>query len=216
MRDLVPEMAQQRAVGLVHLAAPTLALGIVGRGQSDGDQAEVVAGHHRLDAVLALHVGEEVEGKPLVRILRARVQRQAELQQGVEQVVLRRFELAPAGEVLRHREVGYGAVMAAGGAEAVAALGGDQPVAGIVLGIVAKAIETLVARDRPPAIPLGRQRQQRSLVRLVAQTVATGLALRVLEMKRLAAVLTLEQLHEVVPGKKASRSVATPCGFRTD
>ena len=48
VRDLVAEMTEQGAVGLAHLPPHALAFGIVGLGQVDGDEAVVMAGHHRL------------------------------------------------------------------------------------------------------------------------------------------------------------------------
>ena len=58
MRDLVAEMAEQRAVGLAHLVPAPLALGVVGLGEVDGDEPVVVAGQHRRGAV-----GEKIEGE---------------------------------------------------------------------------------------------------------------------------------------------------------
>jgi hypothetical protein len=39
MADLVAEVAEQRAVGLRHVLAGAVALGVIGLGDVDGDQA---------------------------------------------------------------------------------------------------------------------------------------------------------------------------------
>ena len=46
--DLVAEMAEQGAIGLLHRVALTLALGIVRFRQAERDEPAGVAGHHRL------------------------------------------------------------------------------------------------------------------------------------------------------------------------
>ena len=95
VRDLVAEMAEQRAVGLAHLPPHALALGIVGLGEVDGDEAVVVAGHHRLGRrAVRRQLRQEVERQPVLRILQLGLQRQPELEQRVEQPVL--GELDPA------------------------------------------------------------------------------------------------------------------------
>ncbi len=55
------EVTEQRPVGLAHLAAAALALGIVGFGDIDGDEAVLVAGQNRDVALRAVLVGDEVE-----------------------------------------------------------------------------------------------------------------------------------------------------------
>jgi hypothetical protein len=69
MPDLVAEMAEERAVGLSHVLAMALALGVVGLGDVDGDQALAMARHGlRILAKRRAGVGEEVEGEPGLRI----------------------------------------------------------------------------------------------------------------------------------------------------
>ena len=54
MGDLVAEMPEQSAVGFAHLEAPPLALGVVGLGEIDRDQAGLVTGDdHALASVTA-------------------------------------------------------------------------------------------------------------------------------------------------------------------
>ena len=123
VRDLVAEMAEQRAIRLAHLMAAALALGVVGLGEIDGDEPVVVSGEHRLGAV-----GEKIEGEA-VRILEPGDERQAQLQERVEQAVLRGLQHAPMDEVVRQRQVGDGAVVPACRTERFGAVDRDQPVA---------------------------------------------------------------------------------------
>ena len=78
--DLVAEMAEQRAVGLAHLGAPLFALGVVGLGDIERDQALVVAGQDAFATRPAAdRIGEEVESKAnLVRRVLLGRYRQAE------------------------------------------------------------------------------------------------------------------------------------------
>ena len=131
MRDLVAEMPEQGAIGLAHLAALALALGIVGLRQIDGDEAVVVPGQDRRCAAAARWIGEEIERQRRPDP-RPGGQRQPKAQQRVEQPVLGELDLAPVRQVFRQREIGDGAVVAAGGAETVRLVSGHQPVADVV------------------------------------------------------------------------------------
>ena len=66
MADLVAEMAEQRAVRLVQLVAAALALGVVGLGEVQRDDAVVVAGQHRL-ARRQAGLGLELELEAVLR-----------------------------------------------------------------------------------------------------------------------------------------------------
>ena len=55
MTDLVPEVADQRPVGLAHLGAPLFALGVVSLRDVDGDEAVVMAGQHLDFRALAIN-----------------------------------------------------------------------------------------------------------------------------------------------------------------
>ena len=65
MADLVPEVPEQGAVGLVHRDPQLLAVHVVALGQVQGDHAVVVAG----DTPVSCCAGEQVEGQPVVRVL---------------------------------------------------------------------------------------------------------------------------------------------------
>jgi hypothetical protein len=119
VRDLMTEMAKQGAIGLAHLVAAPLALGVVGLGEIDGDQAVFVPGQHRRRAI-----GEKIEGHAF-RVFGAGGEGQSQLQERVEQPVLGGLHHAPMGEIVRLRQVGDHAVVPARSAELFGALGRD-------------------------------------------------------------------------------------------
>ena len=94
MRDLVAEVAEQGAVKFAHLAAHALALGVVGFGDIERDQAVVVSGHHRRAGGGSAGI-EKIE-RQWIGVFVLCVERQAELEQRVEQAVLRHLDEAPA------------------------------------------------------------------------------------------------------------------------
>ena len=114
MADFVAEVADQRAVRLVHLLADPLALDRIGLVDVDRDQAVGVAGEDRLVG----GVGFEVE---LQRLLVADVfgrVAQAEVVELVEQLPLGQLEVRPAVAVSLDAEVRNDVVQPAGFAEA--------------------------------------------------------------------------------------------------
>ena len=66
MADLVAEVAEQRAVGLVHLDAALSRIGVVGLGEVERDDAVLVAGHHRRAAGQR---AQQVEHQAALRVL---------------------------------------------------------------------------------------------------------------------------------------------------
>ncbi len=78
MPDLVPEMPEERAIGLIHGGAAAFALGVVGLGESEGDDAAFVAGQHRSGGG---RFGEELEAEAMHRIFAARRERQMQVKQ---------------------------------------------------------------------------------------------------------------------------------------
>ena len=63
MPDLVPEVPEQRAVGLLHLHPQLLAMHIVTLGQIQCDDAVIVAGDHLLECA-----GEQPKAQPVLGI----------------------------------------------------------------------------------------------------------------------------------------------------
>ncbi len=164
------------------------------------DQPVIMAGHHFRRA-RRLRIGQKLETQPLVPVLRAGRRVQAEFQQRVDQPVFRQFDLPPASPVVGQGEVGDDDVVAAGAAEPVLAVIGHQPVAGVLVRVVAepqaRRRRRLVFRHRPLVFRQRPRRQSRhgTLVRVVAQSPAAGLADSVLEIDQVAAMLAAEQLH---------------------
>ncbi len=72
--DFVPEMAQQRAVGLVHLDAQLFAVHVVALSQVQCDHAVVVSGEN-----LLVFAGQQVERQPVLRVAVAPYDRQVQL-----------------------------------------------------------------------------------------------------------------------------------------
>lgn len=94
MPDFMAEMSEQRAIGFMHLHADSLALGIVGFHQVDGNQPVVMSGDDTWRFRIR-RIGEEVESQTLLGILVAVFMWQVEAQQTVKQAVLGAFDAAP-------------------------------------------------------------------------------------------------------------------------
>src|SRR5262245_15856013 len=105
------------------------------------------------------------------------------------------FDLAPMHEILGICEIGDGAIMAAGRTKNLVIVGRHEPVADTVLGVGAEAIVLPLRRERTPHA-IGRfQCSDDLLLRQITQLQATALALRILEVERLSAILSFEQLR---------------------
>ena len=146
--DLVAEMTEERAVGLAHRGTPRLALRIVSLGERDGDDALVMPGQH-LRAVRSLAVGQKVEDQRF-RAFADGGARQVELEQRVEEAVLRGLDAAPLRGGVGPVEMGDRAVVPACGAERVRPLLRDEPVADVVPRVRAEAI---APADLGPGLP---------------------------------------------------------------
>ena len=189
-------MTEQRAVGLAHLPPHALAFGIVGLGQIDGDEAVVVAGHHRLGRrAVGRRRGQKIERQPVLGILQLGLQRQPKLEQRVEQPVLGDLDLAPVRLVLRQRQIGNHPVVTAGRAELLGAVDRNQPIAGAVLRIGAIAVAALALGQRPQAALALFQSADRLGGRQIAKAAAAAFAADVLEIERLSAMLAFKKLH---------------------
>ena len=152
------EMPEQGAIGLAHLATHALAFGIVGLVEADRDHAVGMAGHDRRAGGMRGGGigGEEVEGQPALGLFRPGLKRQAQLDQGVEQPVLGKFDPGPAVEIFQDRKIGDRAVMPAGFAVKVRRIRRHQPVAGGMLGVGAEPVALFRCRERgPSAVLLG-------------------------------------------------------------
>jgi hypothetical protein len=193
MADLVTEMTEQRAIGFAHRRAAVLALGVVGLRQRDGDAAAVMAGQH-FGADRHAMVVEKFEDEAL-RILGAGAQRQFEAQQRVDQSMFGQFDLAPQPDIAFLREVGNGSVMAAGGAGAIGRIGGDEPVAAIVVGVQAKPVGAFAIPVRRPVLAARLDDGEKIGPREITEPARTFFASGVLEEQHLSAGLAFEKLH---------------------
>ncbi len=202
MRDLMPEMTEQRAIGLAHRATLPLAFGIVGFGEIDRDCAVQMPGHDRL-----MGRREKVECQSR-RILDPRHQRQLQPQQAVEQPALRHLEPAPQDQIVAAREVGNDPVVPAGDAEVLRALLRDQPVAALEFRIGAEPVGA--CRNRPARETRHRPARARSSASAAADIQRAGRSFRRSYSRNGAA--------DRIPGKQtaASRLSLAREGTRTN
>ena len=100
MRDLVPEMAHQRAVRLTHRLALTFALRRVGLRRVQRDEAAGMPGHDRRLPLPSVRRAREEIKRQSVGILRSACQRQPQPQQRVKKSMLGVLDLAPVYEIL--------------------------------------------------------------------------------------------------------------------
>ncbi len=112
--DLVAEVAEQRAVGLVEQRAAIFARGVVGFLEGKGDDAALVAGEDRRGGDVLV---EELEAQAVDGIFVARGERQVQAEQGIEQALLGALDHLPAGEIGGIGDVGHERVVAAGAAD---------------------------------------------------------------------------------------------------
>ena len=146
MADLVPEMADQRAVRFTHDDAQLLTLHFVGLAQIDRDPAVGVSGVHFFClahaapvVLLRNDVGLEVERQWRLDAVGGAAVGQAQQIQIVKQSPLGRFQPIPFFQIAGHRQIGNRGIEPAAAAQGAGrgSLGRHTAVADIVLGIVA-------------------------------------------------------------------------------
>lgn len=207
MTDLMPEMAEQRPIGLVHIHPCLLPLGIIGLAQINGDEPARMTGDDR-----AWHpgiIGKEIESEA-GRALRQARQRQPQADQLIDEAVLGAFQPLPCVLMSRIGEIGNSPIVATGAAKPIDRIRGHKPVANAVRRIRAKA-------ERPaPSLPdreperwiIAHRRLQRTQEHgfgIISQGGTAALAQRILEKKQLAASLALEQPHMPIPWSIVAR-----------
>ena len=106
MPDLVAEVAEQRAIRLVHDGAPLLALGVVGLFERKRNQSVIVTGHHPRPAELRLGLPRNRTPGARRHFPVALIERQIELHQRIEQPMLGHFDLLPGDETILVAGVG--------------------------------------------------------------------------------------------------------------
>jgi hypothetical protein len=100
---LVAHVPQERPIRFPERTPPPLALGVVRLGQGNRDHAAVVTGEDRRLPVSRIR--QELEGQA-ARISRARLGRQAQVEERVDQPALGRLQLAPGRPMPLHGRVG--------------------------------------------------------------------------------------------------------------
>lgn len=207
MAGLVAEMAEQRAVWLVHRDADLLAGGIIGLGGADRDQAVLVAGHGRLDGAIGLDfINEEIEDEAAIGILVTIDARQVPAHHRVEEMPLRLTDAAPLVEPLFRRGIGHQPVMPAGGAEGVRIICQNGPVADVDGSVFAKShLVRLIGKKMPGNIVRGwldggvllllLQRMHFQKLRHEGEPIAAVDAVPVVEMNGLAAMIAFVEAH---------------------
>jgi hypothetical protein len=155
MTDLMPEMAERRAVRFGQFRPASLALDAIGLRKGDRDEAILMAGHD-LRSCGRGRVGQEFKGQPVVGIFSAGFQRQLPTEQAVEQTMLGEFEFAPCRKSCWGRDVCDRAVVSACDAKVFLRARWRQPVAGVMRRIRAEAAGGAVSgQGRPVLIACG-------------------------------------------------------------
>ena len=184
--DLVPEVAQHRAVGLPQLLAHLLAVRRAALGEVDGDHAVGVA-----DRDVLLDAAEQVEGQPVLGVLVLAHDREAQAVELDDQVPLR---------PLRRREVGQpdGVVVVRPGPGQVAA----EALATVDRRRARCSPERVRLRHTNHSWPSASTYRPFSSTGTIARSCAgepepgaAGHAAGVLEVERLVADATAEGLH---------------------
>ena len=91
MSDFVPEMAQDCSIRLMQQDAPRFPLGVIGLGEIDCDDTEVMARQNRR----ARQVGKKRVRDAVFRVFNLAFDRQAKPQQAVVEATFRGFEFGP-------------------------------------------------------------------------------------------------------------------------
>ena len=190
------EVTQQRAVAFMHLFARALALGRIGFGDVQGDQAIVVAGHH---ALVRHAVFQELEGQARFGLGFFRGRGQVQLRQREQQAALGRFKTRPQYSVFLSRQVRDDCGQLARLAQLVRVIRRQHPVAHIVLHIVAALfIEfalVLAVQATPQAVVGLFEAVDTALRGLVAQRAFAVEAEGILKKDLLCALVAVEGFH---------------------
>ena len=200
MPRLVAEMAEQRAVRLVHHRACQLACHVVRLGGADDDHPLLMPGHGRHDRAIGVDgVFEKIKDQAALGIFVAIGMRQVPAQEGIEQMPLRLADAPPALDAFCRVDIGDKPVVAAGRAETVLRSCRQRPVADIQFGVGAETHLPPGIRHHPPGVVGRLQRMHGHHLRHEAETVAAIDAGSVVEMDRKAAMVAGIKSHEFCP-----------------
>ena len=195
--DLVPEMAEQGAVGLVHRDPQLLAVHVVALGEVEGDHAVVVPGHHLFAAAR-----QQVEHQPALRLRQVAGDRQAELDEFDDQASLRRLGVGvcrePGGVVVG----GAGPGQPAREAQTQRVVGLDQPVAPRDVQVVAEpgliGVDDSGQLGGRVLVTRGPDHHQCAVVQAEAERTVAVQAQRVLERQFLTTLRAREVAHSSI------------------
>ena len=160
--------------------------------------------------MLAGRVGHELEHGPVTLAVRRCDADEAQPRERVEQAALGRLDAVPAVDVLRHRQVGQDARLAARHAERIGIARRHREVAGLVgRGVLAqpvlrRAFAAAARRVAPPEPPRRQPVPPRRVPggRAGTRGAAALQALHVLEEQRMAAMVAAEGLHRTRKWKR--------------
>ena len=204
--DLVPEMAEQAAIGLGQFRPALLDLGAVGLRKRDRHHAVVVPGHDFGTGRVG-GIGQEFEHQTVARILGPGLQRQVPAKQAIEQPVLRELDVSPCREMRGLRNVGNRVVVAARHTKPVLSFCGREPVADVVVRVGAEtALPALSHQRRPGFAARGLKRRHDFEFRDIAKPMAATAAGSIFEIDDVVANLTAKQFHR----KQSSASDEAP------
>src|SRR3954454_18608291 len=189
MSDLMTKVTKERAVRLTHGLSAVFAHDIISFCECDRDDAVLMSGHDLVGG----RVGEKVENQPVLRVFSASSQRQAPTQERIKQSVFCELKMPPERNILRHRKVGHGAIVAAGNTIPSRLALGYKPIAPILGGVNAKWTVSSILCLYP--LPTFVEGEQYLLLRRIAESVAASITGSVLEIEDVAAALAGKDLH---------------------
>ena len=194
--DLVPEMAEQAAIGFGQFRPAPLDLGAIGFRERNRHHAVVVPGHHFGTGRVG-RIGQEFEHQTVVRVLGPGLKRQLPAKQAVEQPVLGELDVSPRGQMRWLGDVGNRVVVPAGHTKPVLAFGGRQPVANVIVRVGAEAARPAFSHQwRPGFAARGLERGHDFKLGEIAEAMAASPARPILEINDVVANLATKQFHE--------------------
>jgi hypothetical protein len=193
----MPEMAEQRAIRLVHRRACQLAGQVISFRRSDCDQPLLVSGHGRNNvAVKPDGILEEIENEAANRVLLAIGVRQFPAQQRVEEMPLCLADAPPPVDSVLRANVRHQAIVAARNAKIASISLVDQPIADVEAGVGTEANPAFGMRGEPPIITIpSLQGVHGEIVREECEPEIASDTVAIVEMNDLVAAVAGKQSH---------------------
>ena len=187
MTRLVPEMAEDCAIGLAHRDSNCFSHSIVGFRERNGNHARLVPSHHFWSRCRIRRTRKEIKDERFHIATRSTRQRQIEIYQTINEAPLRRLDFLPSKMIHRVRNVGNNAVVAARRAERLRAVGRHHPVAPMPFPVRAEPIAAIWCRQGNPVWSVGPHSTELPLLREITEFASAPLAIRILKHECLAA-----------------------------